>query len=999
MEKVVYAFDLGKKSIGYCVRYGHDIKEAESVIIDVDHAETVSLRDRRRVYRTLNAHKARESFFDKIWLDCGQVVLDKNDLKFTKEFATKKDNTIYNSCLLRIALLQNKKLEKWQIYKALYNAIQRRGYDPNLAWKSAQTTDDKENLELVKKYTQENGIKLINDEEYQYPCYYDATRLGMWKEDSPELLMPFVPQKNYNKVRTTNYVAPRNLVEKELKQLWINAQKQISELNKYSAEEFLYGEYREAYGSYVNPDYRQYMGTQRDWQGVLGQKIPRFDNRIISKCKLLSKRNVCKANTIENVSLVLLLKLKNLRVTNAIGEKVRLSPVDIKTIYENWLEKVEKRNNKLDTTITKKEIESVIGQNIIDKIEPMKADISGRSSFCRRACQIMIDIILSGELYPQDIDISQYVDAPDTKNGITEDEIRTMLSNIGDWNNLYIPDNRNENAAIADCTREKTDLMIGNITNPIVRNRLQIFRDLLFELAEKYEKPDEVIFEFVREGADNSLFGRIKAQSAESYMKNQEKENEQIKKELADIGALSVANFEKLKLLKMQNGKSVYSGKPIAVSDFDKCQVDHIYPRTAGGNDALYNKVLCYYEENQDKQGRTPYEWLSADKEKWNNYVNRLNEIKQKLGKKKYELLTSKPQDCKNLIESYNALAETSHIAKVAQQITAFTFGWGIQVADEKRHIYVNNGASTFAIRKRYGLNALLGDADKKNRSNEKHHALDAICISYSQDFKYNEDLDKDVIDGFNPEVVKKVIDRIIPFPYANKKALKSNTRPLETIYGKRIVNGKACITSRVMLETLDAKKVKNIVDEVIKNDLLNKLEQKPSADDWRNYLKDYIHPKKKTRVKKVMIIVSEGVLEQDANGRERIGEYCDYGTKGTKGQFKCSKAHKGQILYYNEKGSIKVMPVYSNKKTQEVRDKLVEMGCKLYAKGLMFYSGCLVNIPKDFKAGSVTHPAGVYKLRTIQSNGVLKIESNNGIEIVSSVKNLTDAEFTKYSF
>ena len=998
MEKVVYAFDLGKKSIGYCVRYGHDIKEAESVIIDVDHAETVSLRDRRRVYRTLNAHKARESFFDKIWLDCGQVVLDKNDLKFTKEFATKKDNTIYNSCLLRIALLQNKKLEKWQIYKALYNAIQRRGYDPNLAWKSAQTTDDKENLELVKKYTQENGIELINDEEYQYPCYYDATRLGMWKEDSPELLMPFVPQKNYNKVRTTNYVAPRNLVEKELKQLWINAQKQISELNKYSAEEFLYGEYREAYGSYVNPDYRQYMGTQRDWQGVLGQKIPRFDNRIISKCKLLSKRNVCKANTIENVSLVLLLKLKNLRVTNAIGEKVRLSPVDIKTIYENWLEKVEKRNNKLDTTITKKEIESVIGQNIIDKIEPMKADISGRSSFCRRACQIMIDIILSGELCPQDIDISQYVDAPDTKNGITEDEIRTMLSNIGDWNNLYIPDNRNENAAIADCTREKTDLMIGNITNPIVRNRLQIFRDLLFELAEKYEKPDEVIFEFVREGADNSLFGRIKAQSAESYMKNQEKENEQIKKELADIGALSVANFEKLKLLKMQNGKSVYSGKPIAVSDFDKCQVDHIYPRTAGGNDALYNKVLCYYEENQDKQGRTPYEWLSADKEKWNNYVNRLNEIKQKLGKKKYELLTSKPQDCKNLIESYNALAETSHIAKVAQQITAFTFGWGIQVADEKRHIYVNNGASTFAIRKRYGLNALLGDADKKNRSNEKHHALDAICISYSQDFKYNEDLDKDVIDGFNPEVVKKVIDRIIPFPYANKKALKSNTRPLETIYGKRIVNGKACITSRVMLETLDAKKVKNIVDEVIKNDLLNKLEQKPSADDWRNYLKDYIHPKKKTRVKKVMIIVSEGVLEQDANGRERIGEYCDYGTKGTKGQFKCSKAHKGQILYYNEKGSIKVMPVYSNKKTQEVRDKLVEMGCKLYAKGLMFYSGCLVNIPKDYKAGSVTHPAGVYKLRTVTEAGQIKLESSSGIEILSSAKNLTDAEFTKYS-
>ena len=1000
-KKKVFAFDLGKTSIGYCAREGHDIKEAESVIIDIEHAEAVSLRDRRRIFKTLNAHKAREKYLNKVWRDCSLAILEQNDERFTKEFAPKGETEIYNSCLLRIALLQNRKLADWQIYKALHNAIQRRGYDPNLAWKSAQTDDDKENLELAKKYTQENGVELIQNEDYKYPCYYDALRLDMWSESTPKELKPFNPQQNFNKVRSTNYVAPRNLVEKELKQLWLNAQKQLPELNKYSPEEFLYGQYREAYGSYVNPDYRQYLGSEHDWQGVLGQKIPRFDNRIIAKCKLLPKRNVCKANTIDSVTLVLLLKLKNLRITTADGEKARLNPPEIKTIYENWLEKVHKRDGKLDTTITKKEIEDVLGEKIIDKIEPMKADISGRSSFCRRACQIMKDIILTGELYPEKIDVSKYTDSPDAKNGITEQEIRTMLAKIGDWNNLYIPDNRNENAAIAENTREKTDIMIGGITNPVVRNRLQIFRDLLFELADKYGKPDEVIFEFVREGADNSLFGRLKAQSAESYMKNQEKENNQIKQELSDAGALSPTNFEKAKLLKIQGGKCIYSGQPIAVSDFDKCEIDHIYPRTMGGNDALYNKVLCFRSENQKKQGRTPYEWMSKDKELWTNYVNRLNDIKKQLGKKKYELLTSKPEDCEKLIDSYNGLAETSHIAKIAQQITAFTFEWGLQVEGENRHIYVNNGSSTFAIRKRYGLNALLGDAEKKNRQNDKHHALDAICISYAREFKYDKTLNKDVIEGFNPEVVKNVIDRIIPYPYANKKALKSNTRPLETIYGKRMVNGKACITNRISLESLEPKekKVRNIVDEVIKTDLLNKLEQKPSQEDWYNYLKDYIHPKKKTKVKKVMIVVSEGTLEQDSNGRDRIGEYCDYGTKGTKGQFKCSKGHKGQILYYNEKGAVKVMPVYSNKKTQEVRDKLVEMGCKLYAGGQMFYSGCLVNIPNDFKAGAVTHPAGVYKLRTIiSSSGQTKLENNNGEEIVSSVKNLTDVNFKKYN-
>ena len=90
--------------------------------------------------------------------------------------------------------------------------------------------------------------------------------------------------------------------------------------------------------------------------------------------------------------------------------------------------------------------------------------------------------------------------------------------------------------------------------------------------------------------------------------------------------------------------------------------------------------------------------------------------------------------------------------------------------------------------------------------------------------------------------------------------------------------------------------------------------------------------------MKKVLITVSEGILEKDSNGRERIGEYVDFGTKGTYGQFKCSKGHKGQILYFNEKGSVKVMPVYSNIKMQDIKEKLAQMNCKLYKNGLRFY-------------------------------------------------------------
>lgn len=1009
--KKIFGFDMGKASIGYCVREGHNIKCADSVIIDKDYAEIASNRDRRRVSRTLDSHKKREDYFNKLWQSCGLTILEKDNPLFKKEFPSKGENTIYTSCLLRIALLQNRKLEEWQIYKALHNAFQRRGYDAEIPWKTALGDDDKENLELIKKYTEENGIELIQKDDYKYPCYYDALRLGLWEENDPENFKKIL---SGNKVRCTKYVAPRQMVEKELIMLFNNATKQLPALSEFSVEEFLYGEYKEAYGSYKNLEFQKYMGKNKDLQGVLGQKIPRFDNRVISKCKLLPKRNVCRANTIENVTFVLLMKLKNLRITTLSGKKIILNNAQINSIYEEWLKKVEKRDGKLDTTITCDEVSKAIGHKILNRFDPLKANISGRSAFCRRALDIMKDVILSGEKYPETLDIEQYIDPKGASNGITENEIRNMLSKIENWDDLCIPDDREENAKDTDFTRQKTDNIIGNITNPIVRNRLQIFRDLLIDLSEKYGKPDEVIFEFARVG-DNSLEGSIKAKKLEQQIKKGEKENNQIRKELKDIDRYSIANFEKLKLLKIQGGKCIYSGKNISVSDFNKCEIDHIFPRTLGGNDALSNKVLCYSEENQNKDGRTPYEWLSNDDEVWACYTSRVNCLRASLGKVKFELLTSKPDECAALIKSYNGLAETGYIARVAQQITAYIFGWGLQVGGEKRHIFVNNGKTTSDIRKRYRLNRFLGKDIEKNRKNDKHHALDAICISYSREFKYDKEKDEDVIKGFNPLYIKEIIDNTIPYPYTHKKPLKAGVRPLETIYGLRTYNGKSYITNKVAISAIEPKekKIKTIIDEAIKNDLLEKLKEGYSTKDWVLMLENYIHPKKKTKVKKVLTVVSEGSLEKDLNGRERIGEFVDFGTKGVKHQFKHSKQHKGQILYTNEKGNIKVMPVYSNIKLDEIKEKLQKMNCTLYSKGMMFYSGCLINIPNEFEAsvyydvkdeeGNVktkavreTVPAGIFKLRTMASDGTTKIENNNGVEILTSAPNLVKAKFYK---
>ena len=996
---------MGKASIGFCVREDFNIKDLGSLIIDKDHSSVADNRNRRRVMRTLKSHRAREEWFEKFWSNCGLSVLDKNDEKFKREFAPIGDNIIYNSTLLRCALIQGVQLEEWQIYKAIRSAFQRRGYDGNVAW--ATSADDEENEKAVEKYSKIDGVELINNDEYKYPCFYDALLLGLWEEDRPNEFKRSIGL-NPEKIRKAGRVTPRNLVIKELSKLWEEAKKQLPKLSNVSVEEFLYGDYREPYASFSNPEWIQYRGKERDWQGVLGQKIPRFNNRVISKCRLLPKRNVCSAETIEHISLVLLMQLKNVRfIDSTTLEQRRLAPYEIKEIYDNkvveWAQSLTELRKGLKKSatfsISKTDIEKVVGQKFQkNEVETLKANTSGRSSFCRRAAQIMIDIIVSGT-NPLELDIDKYIDEPNTKNGITREEIQAMLSKIGDWNNLFIGDNRDELAEISKNADIKSDLLIGNITNPVVRNRLQIFKNLLNQLIEEHGKPDEVIFEFVRDGADNSLFGSIKANDNLKYMKAQEKENEQIIKELVEHGLDPKRYFLMHKLAKMQEFKCIYSGKRISPADYNLCQIDHIYPRTAEGNDALYNKVVCYSEENQDKKGRTPFEWLYSDKERWQEYNIRVNNLRKTLGKKKADLLVLPPDKCEKLIDSYNGLAETAQVAKVASAITHFICGWGMQTKGDARHVYVENGSTTAKIRRTYSLNTLLGDDEKKNRSNPKHHALDAICISFARDYKINEETRKYSIKGFDRPQVEEKIRELMPYPYSHKKSLKANTSPLETIYGKRIIDGKAYITSKVALDGIkkDKKAIKNIIDSVIKEDLLSKVDSRISDTEWVDLLKNYVHPKKRTIVKRVLTIYSEGILESDENGRERIGEYVDFGTKGTKGQFKHSKGHKGQILYYDKKGLIKVMPIFANKSTKEVKEKLLEMGCKLYNGGEVFYSGCLVEIPNDFMAASVSYPKGIYKLRTIVTKaGVIHLESNIGKEILTSAKNLAMAEFKK---
>jgi hypothetical protein len=115
-----------------------------------------------------------------------------------------------------------------------------------------------------------------------------------------------------------------------------------------SAGEFiLYGPSGRAYASYypvLRGQYGLKEGGENDWQGVLGQKIPRFDNRIVNDCSLLPRFQVCtvhfrfdgkglpKPESLLAAEVTFLWKLKNLRFTR--DDQGFLTPEELKQIFD-----------------------------------------------------------------------------------------------------------------------------------------------------------------------------------------------------------------------------------------------------------------------------------------------------------------------------------------------------------------------------------------------------------------------------------------------------------------------------------------------------------------------------------------------------------------------------------------------------------------------------------------------------------------------------------------
>lgn len=530
--KTIWSFAIGRASIGEAVRdlADHSFPHKASLLIPYDFAETKSAAARRRIGRVRAAHRAREKWLDQVMRQAGieplagrKVIRDRNghwqttpgDQRLEREFPARGDSTCYTSCLLRIKLLCKEVLEPWQIYKALHSAIQQRGYDPKVPWMTKKSRlrkiggeDDEEKglRERMEQFAQTLERMSRGKPEFHFPCYYKAWKMGLWNPAEPETLKIRI---DCAAETTRKQVVPRPLVEKEIRCLAEAAALQFPVLEN-QADYLLYGPAGKPYASRypaLRKEHHLREGSRDDWQGVLGQKVPRFDNRIIGKCVLIPRLNACKIRADEKgcplpqsrlaIEVGFLLKLKNMRVQRSGSGDFSLTAGELRTIFKEG--KFERF--KITQTQWRKVCEKLGVFPLLGHEEVEEPRVSGRSRFCRPALGILKRLILSGQ-NPADFhrsELDRLKGNRDPKRGLVPNDLK-FLTHMGvTWAGMSIP-NEKLDSLVRSATDRNAALheLIGSQKDPIVRHRLGVFSERLAKLQSRFGVPEEIVLEFAR---------------------------------------------------------------------------------------------------------------------------------------------------------------------------------------------------------------------------------------------------------------------------------------------------------------------------------------------------------------------------------------------------------------------------------------------------------------------------------------------------------------------
>lgn len=265
---------------------------------------------------------------------------------------------------------------------------------------------------------------------------------------------------------------------------------------------------------------------------------------------------------------------------------------------------------------------------------------------------------------------------------------------------------------------------------PTVARALGELRHVVNAIIRRFGKPLKIHIELNRDlrkskGARKAIQERIERETA-----NRERIKKRLLKEWG-IADPSRDDVRKLMLHEECKGLCPYTNTCISHDDLfgssARVHIEHIWPR-AWNDDSYANVTLCFAEENQIKRGRTPRAAYCGT-QKYQQILQRVATFQGPFAAEKLRRFKEDPKP--DFTDRH--LNEASEISLKATEYLSLLYG-GVSDKAGTRRVFARPYQLVSTLRWKWGMNAILSPANKKNRYDHRHHAVDAIVVALTNE-------------------------------------------------------------------------------------------------------------------------------------------------------------------------------------------------------------------------------------------------------------------------
>lgn len=277
------------------------------------------------------------------------------------------------------------------------------------------------------------------------------------------------------------------------------------------------------------------------------------------------------------------------------------------------------------------------------------------------------------------------------------------------------------------------DKQFGKITNPTVHIALGQFRSVMNRLIQQYGKPAEVVLEAAR---DLNKSPKEKDE-IDKLIRSNTRRNDRFREELEKEGHLKPGQRVGDRFLRMRLWEelgrtpsercSPFTGRQISLAELhsDAIEVEHILPFAETFDDSPANKTLAFRDENRRKGNLSPGDAAAQGIFDQAAMIARTKHLPRN---KAWRFLP----DAMAMFEEQKSfddrqLHATGYLARVVRAYVEALFDKKDADGKQRNHVWMLPGRMTAMLRHRWGLN--LGDHNRKNRDDHRHHAIDAAVI------------------------------------------------------------------------------------------------------------------------------------------------------------------------------------------------------------------------------------------------------------------------------